>query len=178
MIIFAFDASDDAAVTDAVFRGSKAVPIGSGVQTMVYNVLGALGSATIDRLHIVDHGWGSYTEYNKRVNGKSVTVTEGFGGFEIGDDDITRDTIKGYAVDLSKLKPRFAPGGTVYLHNCYVGRDKELLKMVSWAVGVPVTASTEPVQAATGFHAGVMVTAYPNGDVLSDVSLLKMFMPR
>lgn len=188
--LFAYDNNDAAAIADGLFRGSRAVQIGTGVNSMVHNVLGAASDGALEALHIIDHGVGSGGKtmvFEKRgrklvpklgPNGRPLIVPGGNANFEIGNDDITRDSFKGFEKLFQKLAPKFTQDGHVYLHNCYAGNDRELLRLLAGAFGVPVTASTEKVQGITGYQAGVMVTAQPNGNVTEDRSPRSGFFPR
>jgi hypothetical protein len=94
----------------------------TNVTSMVSNVLMRLGSNTIDRLNILDHGNSS--------------------GIEIGTDWITPRSLPTFVPTLTRLRSKFSTGGFVHLQHCNVGSNHALLCELSRVFGVPVVAGT------------------------------------
>lgn len=185
--IFAYNREESAAVVDVMFRLDTTVPF-TNVQTMVYGIFATLGqSGIIGALHIIDHGVGAGSPEQKEVTlwvgqGKNrhrttslSTTGSGTGIAHIGSDELTVSTLARHAPLLKRLTPRFAPDGWIYLHNCYVGRDRDLVRKLAGVMQRPVIASTEQVKAVIGLTLGVTTTAYPDGRVVVGTLPLNLF---
>jgi len=120
------------------------------VDSMVTNVLTAIGSRQMSRLEIADHGNGT--------------------GVLIGSDFIDLSNIARFTPRLSALRGHFAPGAIVHLQHCSVGQNLPLIRAFASAFGVPVYAGTSFENAIYRFNLGDYVRCDPSGTCVSGVS--------
>lgn len=117
--------------------------------SMVRNVLRALGEHQISRLNILDHG--------------SVY------GIQMGGDLINLLNIDTYVGRLSRLQGHFAPTGFVHIQHCEAGQNQELVIRLAQAFGVPVYAGTGAHNPVYRFNLGDYVRGNPDGTFDTDV---------
>lgn len=118
------------------FRGDVTM---TDISSMVTNVIAFLGSRSMHRLNLMDHGNAA--------------------GVEIGDDwlgsaaDVTR-----HASTLGRLRSKFASGALVHLQNCHAGQNRDVMCTLAGAVGVPVYGGTGLQNPLLGFNLGDYVS--------------------
>jgi len=93
------------------------------VTDMVTNVLARIGTSTMSRLNILDHG-------NPQL-------------FEIGSDMITVATLINHEPQLSRLNGHFDKSGFVHLQHCQIGQNQDLLLRLARIFGAPVYAGLD-----------------------------------
>jgi len=121
----------------------------TSVESMVTNVLNAIGQSLMTRLNILDHG----SEYQ----------------IQIGTDIVAPANFKRYETTFRLLRGHFAQGGFVHLQHCKVGRNQRLLHMFAEAFGVPVVAATGKHNSLFRFNLGEYVRCSPQGTMESGI---------
>jgi hypothetical protein len=172
--VFAYNKADGDASVTALLRMGVRVPF-KDIAEMARGILDlAAKGDRISALHIVDHGIGSGTPWDVHKHGrwdrkkkKPIQVVErgGVANAMMGDDVLSVQSFPTFEADLKSLRGVFTPDGWVYMHNCYVGRDTNLLALLARALGVGVSASTEKVRSVTGMSFGYTVSARPDGSI-------------
>lgn len=123
------------------FRGDVTM---TSISTMVANVLRFLGSRSMHRLNVMDHG-------NQN-------------GVEIGDDWLASAAdVAPHAGTLGRLRSHFAGGAFVHMQNCEAGQNHALICALAAAFGVPVYAGTGYHNPIYGFNTGDYVRCDPSG---------------
>lgn len=148
MDITAIDTSDFVGFLAAATRWGEVEF--SDVDSLVRGVRARVGSASLRRLNILDHG-------NAR-------------GLELGKDWITAASLSLYRQRLSLLSGLFTSGGFVHLQHCDVGQNHALLSAVSAIFNVPVYAGTGKHNPVYRFNFGRYERCVPSGDCESDVT--------
>ncbi len=92
----------------------------TSAQTMVDNVLGAVGTEKIRWLNILDHG-------NPR-------------GLQLGSDWVSMATVGIYEPTLRRLAGHFTPNATVHLQHCEIGNNDALMRTLARFWGCKVRA--------------------------------------
>jgi len=125
-----------------LFNSWFAPSVGS-VKDLVSTVTKKAGNSRIRRLDIIGHG--------------------NSGGQRIGQDFLSLYSLTSHEAELKKLAPYFTDDAVVTLHGCNVGRNDQLLKDLSKALGgVKVRAGTPYQNAFWGIEGGERICGPDN----------------